>query len=216
MTAKPNSATLFSTNRGKYFVAHLLSGEAKAYHERLTRALAVRYKIFPLHVKIQPHITIKPPFETDEEGIVEVERVLRAFAHNEKVAPLYLRGFGHFGFKTAYLDTQKCSEATAIMRRALRALNENISWMPKIPREGNKLHASVARFMDRIQYRRVMRYLSKEHASFDVSFDNLAILGKKEKAWEVISVIPFVPEENAWLSSQYPLMRKDVSEARKG
>ncbi len=184
----------------KYFVAYLLSGEAKTYHERLTRALAARYKIFPLHQKVTPHITIKPPFETDEEGIEEVERVLRAFAHNENAVPLSIRGFGHFGFKTAYLDTQKSSEATMLMRRAVKALNDNISWMPQYPHEGKKLHASVARFMDRVQARRVARYLAKENASFDVGFDNIAILRKKEKAWEVISVIPFTQKEKAWLS----------------
>jgi 2'-5' RNA ligase len=200
----------------KYFVAHLLSGEAKAYHERLTRALAARYRIFPLHEKVSPHITVKPPFETDEEGIKEVERVLRACAHSEHAVSLSIKGFGHFGFRTIYLDTQKNPDATALVRRVIRALNENISWMPKYPHEGNKLHASVARFMDRVQYRRVARYVAKETADFKIPFDNVAILKKEGKVWEVVSIIPFVHEENAWLSSQYPLMRKGVSEARKG
>lgn len=182
----------------KYLIAYLLSGEAKTYHERLTRALAARYKIFPLHQKVLPHITIKPPFETDEEGIAEVERVLRAFAHNENAVPLSIRGFGHFGFKTAYLDTQKSSEATMLMRRAVKALNDNISWIPKYPHEGKKLHASVARFMDRVQSRRVARYLAKEHAQFDVAFDNVAILKKKDKAWEVMTVIPFRHAGGEW------------------
>lgn len=182
----------------KYFVAYLLTGNAKTYHERLTRALANRYRIFPLHEKVSPHITIKPPFETDEEGIQEVERVLRAFAHGENAVPLSIRGFGHFGFKTAYLDTQKSSDATMLMRRAVKALNENISWMPKYPHEGKKLHASVARFMDRVQSRRVARYLAKENAAFDVVFDNVAILRKKDKTWEVISVIPFKHTSGDW------------------
>ena len=182
----------------KYFVAYLLTGEAKAYHERLTRALANRYRIFPLHEKVSPHITVKAPFETDEEGIREVERVLRAFAHGEKAPPLSIRGFGHFGFRTAYLDIGKSADAVSLIRRAVQTLNENISWMQKIPTEGNKLHASVARFMDRIQYRRVMRYLAKEKASFDVSLDNIAILRKTSKVWEVISVVPFQRGGTEW------------------
>ena len=192
----------------KYFVAHLLSGEARAYHERLTRELAFRYQIFPLHEKVTPHITVKPPFETDEEGIAEVERVLRACAHNERAAPLSIKGFGHFGFRTIYLDTQKNPEAVSLVRSVVRALNENISWMPRFVHEGNKLHASVARFMDRVQYRRVTRYLAKETPTFKVEFDNLAILRKNGKTWEVISVIPFKNDVLAWTATSRGLEKK--------
>lgn len=177
--------------KSKYFIAYLLSGPARAYHERLTRHLASRFRIFPLHERVSPHITVKPPFETDEDGIAEVERVLRAFAHHESAQPFSIKGFGRFGFKTIYLDVAKNRQATDLVRRLLDALNRNIAWLPRYPLEGNKMHSSVARFLERRQYRRIMRALSSERPEFTDTLDSVAILEKQGRAWKVRTVIPF-------------------------
>jgi hypothetical protein len=182
-----------------------LTGEAKSYHQSLTRILASRYRIFPLHERVLPHITVKAPFECDEEGIREVERVLRAFVHNESAVPLSIKGFGRFGFKTVYLDVLKSPGATALVRRGIRTLNENISWMPRAPLEGNKLHASVARFMDRRQSRRVLRFLKNEAPHFEALLDNIAILKKEGSTWKVTCTIPLRAEAPAGARIQTPI-----------
>jgi hypothetical protein len=187
----------------KYFVAHLLTGDAKTYHERLTRDIAYRYGVYPLHERVVPHFTVKAPFECDEEGIAEVERVLRSFAHNESAAPYTIRGFGKFGFRTAYLDVHRSPEAVSLVRRAIRTVNDNLPWMTKAPLEGNKLHASVARFMTRKQSRRVGRYLSTQQAFFNQRLDNIAILKKEGRSWEVKTVIALRVEAPAFLGSSY-------------
>lgn len=174
----------------KYLIVHLLSGDAKAFHERITREISIRYHTLPLFERIASHITLKPPFETDEEGIKEVERILRAFAKGERATPLTLSGFGHFGFRTMYIDIPKSSEAVVLARRTLKVLNENVEWMPKNPLEGNKLHASVARFLTRRQSRRISRHLSAlKPPYFEVTFDNIAILKKEGNAWHRHAVI---------------------------
>ena len=193
----------------KYFVAYLLTGGAKTYHEGLTRALSKRYRIFPLHEKVVPHITVKPPFEADEEGIAEVERVLRSFAHGVTATPLSFSGFGRFGFKTAYIDTKGSPQAVELVRSLIKTLNDNISWLPRFPLEGNKLHASIARFMDRVQSRRVARYLAHEKARFEASLDNIAILRKEGQAWKVMSVIPF-QKDDAWVLPRALIKRKEA------
>lgn len=187
----------------KYFVAHLLTGDAKTYHERLTRDIAYRYGVYPLHERVVPHFTVKAPFECDEEGIQEVERVLRSFAHNESSAPYTIRGFGKFGFRTAYLDVHRSPEAISLVRRAIRTVNDNVSWVPRSPLEGNKLHASVARFMTRKQSRRVGRYLATQKAFFRQTLDNIAILRKEGRTWDVETVIALRSESPVFLGSQY-------------
>ncbi len=177
-------------------VAHLLSGEAKEFHQYISRELSLRHRILPLFERIPPHVTVKPPFETDAAGIGEVERVLRAFAHAEKAPPILFSGFGHFGFRTIYLDVFRSSEAVDLARRAVKTLNENIAWMPQMPREGNKLHASVARFLGRRQFRRIWRALSAmNRLRFEASFDNIAILKKEGKTWGIHAFVPLRSSE---------------------
>lgn len=186
----------------KYFIAHLLTGDAKQYHVGLTHGLALKYRIIPLHDRIPPHITVKPPFETDEAGIAEVERILRSFAHHEHPLPLTIDGFGRFGFRTVYMDVYKNSEVVSLVRRAIHALNTHIAWMPEYPLEGNKLHASVARFLNRKQFRRIWRELRLLKPRFESTFDNIVILKKEGRIWEVHSRIPFnFPDDRSGFSS---------------
>ncbi len=173
----------------RYFVAHLLSGEAKAFHESLTRELTLRFHTEPLFERIPPHITVKPPFETDEAGIQEVERVLRAFAPGQRAAPIRLRGFGRFGFRTIYIDVTKSPEAVSLVRKTIETLNANVSWMPEYPLEGNKLHASVARFLTRRQYRHIWRFLKGRTPEFSTAFDTMAILKKENGKWSVHATV---------------------------
>lgn len=180
----------------KYFVAHLLGGDVKKYHDSLTRELAEKYRITPLHDRIPPHITIKAPFETDEVGIKDVERTLRSFAYHEQPATLSVRGFGRFGFRTVYMDVYRSQAAIDVVRRAITTLNANVPWMPTAPLEGNKLHASVARFLNRRQFRRVWRHVQELTPRFETNLDTIAILKKETRSWALHASIQLrVPDD---------------------
>lgn len=185
----------------KYFVAHLISGDAKTYHERLTRDLSTMFRIFPLHERVVPHITIKAPFECDEEGIQEVERVIRSYVHNEVAPNMLMKGFGRFGFRTVYLDIDRSPDAVSFVRRAIKTINENVSWISRSPLEGNKLHASVARFMTMKQSRRVRRYVREMKPHFTMELDNIAILKKEGRQWKVETIIAVPSRMHATLPS---------------
>ena len=66
--------------RAKYFIAHLLRGNAAAYHSRLTRFLSTQFNTVPLHEKVAPHITVKIPFEATATELAGLEHVLQGFA----------------------------------------------------------------------------------------------------------------------------------------
>ncbi len=188
----PSRETPSSANRVKYFVAHLLSGRAKTYHERLTSELSKRFHILPLHERVPPHLTFKIPFEADSEGILHVERVVRSFAHLRARVPLSLEGFGHFGFKTIYLNTTREREAITLMRDLLKALHDSCPWLRVAPLEGNKLHASVARFLTRRKFLRIWRHVKPLKPRFDIEIDQLVILERGEHGWKVRASIPFL------------------------
>lgn len=176
-------------------MAHLLSGDAKKYHERITRELSGRFRIVPLHERVPPHLTLKIPFEADTEQIHDVEKVLRSFARVRRSAPLILKGFGRFGFKTIYLDVCKSDQAVSLSRECINVLRENFPWLPNAPLEGNKLHASVARFLSRRQFLRMWKLLHGLSPSFNSSFDNITILKKEDSHWSVHTRIA-LPEEH--------------------
>lgn len=142
-------------------------------------------------------MTIKPPFEADEGRIADIERILRAFTSSEVAAPLVFRGFGRFGFRTVYIDVRKSPDAVSFVRRALKTLNDNATWLPHNPLEGNKLHVSVARFLSRQQSRRIWRFLREcSYPHFESRFDNIAILKKDGRAWRIHTLIPLhIPDE---------------------
>lgn len=189
VSAKAHQLPLFpapSLARTKYFVAHLLSGEVASYHRTLTRELAERYQVTALHKKVDPHVTIKIPFYANSYEIAQVEEVLHRFSETTEPTPLTFDRFGRFGFKTVYLDVVKSQRAVELVRSCVAELN-TLPWMQRIPHEGNKLHASVARFMTYKQFRRVWRHVKTEPAHFKHQFGSIAILKKdaSQNMWNV-------------------------------
>lgn len=172
--------------RTKYFVAHLLKGDAYWYHRCLTQALSERFPIVPVHEKAPPHITVKIPFEATSTELAGVEHLLQHFSEQYSKQTLTLGGFGRFGRRTIYLDAQHSEGSVALVRACVETLNE-LPWIQTVPHEGNKLHASVARFLKPKQFRRIWRLLKSEHPHFKEELDSLAILKKVpgESGWQM-------------------------------
>lgn len=170
----------------KYFIAHLLTGDVARYHLELTQSLSERFHTTPLYKKVQSHLTVKIPFEANQFELAQVEERLALLAASREAVPLTFEGFGRFGFKTVYLDVTKSQRAVELVREAVNVVNE-LPWMQRIPHEGNKLHASVARFMTYKKFRRVWRYLKQERPCFESTLDSLALLKKEapHEPWAV-------------------------------
>ncbi len=175
----------------KYFIAHLLTGDVAEYHRSLTQTLSERFHVAPLHKKVQSHLTVKIPFHANPFELAQVEARLEELASTRSAAPLTFEGFGRFGFKTVYLDVTKSQRAVEVVRETVNYINE-LPWMQRAPLEGNKLHASVARFMTYKKFRRVWRHVREERPRFESSLDSLAILKKEsaESPWSLYRSFP--------------------------
>lgn len=188
----------------KYFIAHLLTGDAKRYHARIVRALKDTHRIPLPKRNSPPHITIKPPFECGLMGIVEVERELRAFARAHSAPRYTLKGFGRFGFKTMYWDMAPRSEAITFVRSLIRHLNAEVRWLPRAPLEGRKLHASIARHLDRKTAARVWRTVKQYSPEYRGSLDTVCVMKKVKDRWVVRTII-IVPR-----TEQLPLQHAGI------
>jgi len=167
----------------KYFVAHLLNGDAYQYHLSLTKELSDRFRITPLHERVDPHISIKS-FEANDYEIGQVEILLGRVAQRSSPAPLMIEGFGRFGYKTLFLDVQKSRAATLFARECITEMNA-LPWMRSVAYEGEKLHSSVARYLRFSQSKKIWHLLRKrETPHFRTQLDAITILKKPGRRWE--------------------------------
>ncbi len=173
----------------RYFIAHLVPSDVKRYHERLVRSLHRTHKIRLPKRHSPPHITVKPPFECGLMGIVEVEKALRSYTRLHTAPRYTLSGFGKFGFKTIYLDAIKSPQAVSFVRGLVTYLNHEVPWLPRASMEGNKLHTSVARHLDRKTSSRVWRALKHLEPRFECTMDTVAVLKMVGSSWTVRTLL---------------------------
>ncbi len=194
----------YTEDRLKYFIAHLLTGEARAYHEALTQDLHARFRTVQLHRRIPPHLSLKIPFEADEKSIREIEMILADFCFRQSPVPISYSGFGHFNSRTVYLDVEHNRHALSLAHACAQELAARAPWLPESTRRGTKLHASVARFLGRTQFRRVWGYVHKRKPRFRSSLDNIAILKKTKERWEIHSLLQFGTGQQCNILSRVP------------
>ena len=204
-TLQQHRLPFHTTERGRYLLAYLLDGEVAHYHHTLTMYLADRYHLQPIHTRLGPHVTIKIPFEANAYEAEQLKARLETFAYNHPPQHLTFDGFGRFGFKTAYLDVVKSNASVETVRRCIGDLNE-FPWMQQVTHEGNKLHASVARFMTYKKFRRVWRHLKTERVHFKTTVHALTLLKKgNERMWHTEETFSFNP-----LVSRHTFAREPV------
>lgn len=123
-------------------------------------------------------------------GIVQVENALRAYAKSH-TAPFYtLKGFGRFGFKTVYWDVSQQSSAVGFVRGLISHLNKKVPWLPRMPLEGNKLHSSILRHLDRKTSARAWKVLKVLKPEYHGRIDTIVVLKKEKERWVVRTRIP--------------------------
>lgn len=174
----------------RYLIAHLLEGEVGEFHRRITADLARRFGVEPLHEIIPPHITLKAPFDRDDPE--DVAALLKKTAAARDPSPLRYEGFGHFPKDTRVIfltpvASREAEETIELLRRNLRGIG-GLSW--ESHEKKLRLHASVARFLSPRKFRKIMDYLANVPARFSSRLDNVALLGKAGRRWEVLRRFP--------------------------
>lgn len=179
----------------KYIVVHLIRGEAKKFHEDITKKLTRKFGAYPLHNKIPPHITLKYDKGLDEKIIGKVYKCLDNFASSHKESDYLLSGFGHFGKDVIYVDTipspgmlQNVLDLINLLHK-IKDLSFNKFDTPK------KFHASLARrSLKTFDYDQIWNYLKTiPQPNFKMKFDNMATLKKADgsdkwsvdRVWEI-------------------------------
>jgi 2'-5' RNA ligase len=172
----------------RYYVGHLIKGDAAEYYKHITADLAERFGVKNLSEKAPPHFTFKAPFESS--NIEEFEQKLGDVASRQKPAPLSIEGFGRMG-KTVFLAIKPDPELQKQANEIALALSQFGQSRRSVPIP-LRFHVSVARFLKPKQLREIWDYVQTlPKPQFDVTFDGLALFVFVGRRWEIQSTWPF-------------------------
>jgi len=166
----------------KYFLGYLIKGEAKKFHQDLTKKISEKFGVSNVSARVPPHLTLKIPFSTNR--ISEVEDLLFNFCEKNEPTELKLYGFGHFGERVVFMKAHPSKEMEITVESLTREL-ETIKWLRLDKHDMNRnFHATLANYDIRPKYQAIWEYLmSLPPLNFDLYLDNLAVLIKKNNRW---------------------------------
>lgn len=173
-------------------IAHMLHGEVKDYHVQLSRALASAYRLRPVTANIDPHLTLKAPFDALSSDILDVEHIIDRFVRTRSVSTYSMKGFGNFGERVVYMDVQPSSDMQEFFKDCKDALRE-IPWLEFKPHEQDtKFHATLCYPKDATQSDEIVARLNERGGKeFLCTLDTIALLKKGEHRWEVLKEYRF-------------------------
>lgn len=164
----------------------MLRGVAKVAHENLTKDLVEELGAFPIHDRIDPHLTLKRWFELDKKGMEEVYAVLDLFMTSHTQSDYRLYGLNNFGDGVIYVDVDPSLEMSKTVKDLLIALR-TVSGMTfeEVDAIEDDFHATLAmRSLKPFDFNKTMEYLkTKNQLDFEMKFDNIAILKKEGEKW---------------------------------
>jgi len=173
----------------RYLIAHMLEGEAREYHTDLSDRLAERFGLDRVSSRINPHLTLKAPFEA--ESAEEIERILVSFAEKERAKPMTLGGFRDFDGKVIYLDVSAPKETHMQIRRLQDKLRA-VPWLTFNAYEFPvTLHATLCYPKSPEHGKEILSYLErseKKRMFPDLSLDNITLLLLRDR-WEVVKEV---------------------------
>lgn len=177
-----------------YFIAYLIEGDAKKYHERLCKKVSENFDIDKIvKSEIPPHITLKAPFETN--NIEVVEEVIGNFAKKIENKPELTYGnFGSFKENVVYVDIQSKSDFEELIKDFHKTLLENFKWMQFYDTEKLlNFHATVAVGRNtKKNFHEINKFLENlPECEFELDFDNIAILKNENGIWKIHRVFRF-------------------------
>jgi 2'-5' RNA ligase len=167
-------------------IAHMIGGEAMSYHENLSKVLASAYGLRPATASIDPHLTLKAPFDALSTDILDIEHIIEKFAHLTSPVPYTLKGFGKFEDRVVYMNVEAPRETVEFIEDLKNELKQ-VLWLEFKPHERNTvLHATLCYPHHAAQAEEILSRLTG-HVSreFHATLDTIALLKKGDRRWEV-------------------------------
>lgn len=157
----------------KYFIAYLLEGEARDWHNSLTKQISERFGTTKLYEKFPPHITICRPFSREDVDDV-CERIEEWQKNFSRAGTFAIRDFGYFDDRVVFVK----AEPDVVVRREVDALRKILA--PLLPPEDYPVwnpHTTLANYLNPEQKQTIWDFVQTlPKPDFTVLFSNIALL----------------------------------------
>lgn len=174
----------------RYFIGCLIEKEPAWYYDAITADLARNFDITNLSETTPPHITIKPPFET--EDLSAIETTLEQLADSIGKMHMRINGFGKFDEtgKTIFLSVEMDPDDLQKIEIMIGSL-EPLGNGKTLPRPFHP-HIAVARHLEPAQSKNAWNYLQNLPAPrFETNFSNLTLFRFDKPEWMIEKTLEF-------------------------
>lgn len=180
------------TKQMRYFIGFLIKGGAKDFQCDLIREIFEKFAVEPLTNKLDPHITLKAPFEATDEQIHEVVQIIESFCSTVQPIDLKLRNFGHFDTNVIFVDV----EENPWLQLVFKNLNERLgkaNWMTFGKFDfTKKFHSTiVSGNFEEEKFSQIWDFISIKSVGIEMIFDGIAVFRKINGKWEVYKEFNF-------------------------
>lgn len=180
----------------RYMVAYMLRGEPAWRVRQLGDELADVFSLQSTSPRIAPHLTLKAPFEqNNERSIEELKAALKKFCDGRTPVPVQYSGFGQFDKRVIFVII-KPSPATAALLAELSKMLREFPWLKFTRTDGEKrLHATIAYVEKRSQFEEIKKYLTDETVEISGTIDSISILVQEKdyrQPWKLLVEYSFV------------------------
>lgn len=173
----------------RYCIVYLAEGEIEKYFKEITSLLSQKFNIRNLSERIPPHITLKYPFEYEEEKLGEIEKNIENAIAGMKPIDFIVEGFSKFinDSKTIFLKVAKRDDLISLIKDCKSKLG-SYGEDKVFDVDNFEPHISIARNLSVSESDKIWEYLIQlEKPLFNLKFDNVSILEwQKNDTWKVL------------------------------
>lgn len=151
----------------------LLDTHAYNYARELQLKLYERFGVYE-ELQLEPHITIKYAFETD--NLERAEKYFDQLVDQTKRFEIEVKGINYFENEVAFLDIVRNDFLAEMHLKILKDLIEKFSAQPgEFEGAGFNFHITLVKDLDLEKFKRVKEYLKTENPNFTIVIKKLAI-----------------------------------------
>ncbi len=175
----------------RYFIAILLHDEPKWQIDALRDELAARFSVKEA-LKIPPHITLYPPFET--EDVTALIPKLKEIAEKTKIFSANVTRFHHFDDRVWFVDVEQGAELHALKKRIDGVVDTTVPRSAS-PRNQRPVHFHITLATKDVgpkAFQALKAFFDAEPLPFStLPIDNITLLVHQNHAWQAERVFPF-------------------------
>jgi 2'-5' RNA ligase len=175
----------------KYCIVTLIRGEIAEAYKRISSDVSVKFSVRNLSERIPCHITLKYPFDVDEQGLQKIEEKIARVIETKKTVDFHVDGFGEFDNMTIFFDIEENMNLVDALKSCVKELGV-FDEDRKFSLDNYHPHISVVRYLTPQIFSEVWKYTTGANIlSLAGVFDNISILCKEGDVWKVDKVFDF-------------------------